>query len=175
MKISDTENDVLTQSVGIPADIRFNPVCMEDTCLLYNGEDFPIKMTDRNANSPLCRSNPPPHHQLFRWGGVLSCPHLTITSSFPIPLTKNAMPDRQNFLFRDHKKTMDAEYRQALPPQLLSPEQTSRGRRVRSPESEVAPSGYDIVITSSRYQGILPPDPWKKLQQHVVHGDLSSI
>ena len=59
VKIDDIEYDVPAQFTGMSVEIRYNPVCMENAFLLYNGERFPIHKTDRVANSTLHRNNPP--------------------------------------------------------------------------------------------------------------------
>ena len=59
VKILDTEYDVPAQFAGACVEIRFNPARMEDAYLLYNGTRFPIRPTDRVANSTMRRNNPP--------------------------------------------------------------------------------------------------------------------
>ena len=59
VKINDTEYDVPAQFAGMSVDIRFDPMHMEDAYLLYNGERFPIRRTDRVANSTRRRNDPP--------------------------------------------------------------------------------------------------------------------
>ena len=59
VKINETEYDVPARFAGLYVDIRYNPGHMKDAFLLYNGERFPLQLTDRVANSSLRRNNPP--------------------------------------------------------------------------------------------------------------------
>ena len=59
VKVNDTEYDVPAQFCGLSVEIRFNPSSMDDAYMLYNGERFPLILTDRVANSSTTRNNPP--------------------------------------------------------------------------------------------------------------------
>lgn len=51
VRINNTEYDVPSQFTGMNVEIRFNPTIMEDAYILYDGDRFPIKRTDRVENS----------------------------------------------------------------------------------------------------------------------------
>lgn len=57
VKINSTEYDVPGQFTGMNVEIRFNPTVMEDAYILYDGDRFPIRRTDRVENSSGNRHN----------------------------------------------------------------------------------------------------------------------
>lgn len=59
IKINNDEYDVPAQFAGCWVEVRFNPSHMEDAYILYNGEQFPITLTDRVKNGTSLRNSNP--------------------------------------------------------------------------------------------------------------------
>ena len=59
IKINNDEYDVPAQFAGKWVEIRFNPSHMEDAYILYNGDRFPVTLTDRVKNGNSIRNSNP--------------------------------------------------------------------------------------------------------------------
>ena len=58
VSIDKVSFDVPFQFIGQTVDIRFRPGEMDSAVILYEGTSFPIRITDKNENCRIKRSNP---------------------------------------------------------------------------------------------------------------------